>query len=562
MLNRSALQQDGANPLLMPDQVLSQRFTDQLAPGLANRNILKPWRLALFGLPVGFFLIIGSILFFAFRNDGQLTLSEVTLIVLMALLSAWGAFPTANALIGMSTTSKHERGRLNPSLAVAIVMTIRDENAHDVIPGKLELLRSLQTKSRHSFSLHVLSDSSGLARVEDEQRIVRAAIALPVHYHRRRLNTDFKSGNIRHWISVAGGAYDAFIILDADSEMDHESALALADALFADPACGLIQTVPVVMSGGTRWQQMQSLASRHYGRLQGQGLSAWMGDESNYYGHNAIIRTKAFAACAGLPHLMGRGLWNGSILSHDFVEAALLRRAGWAVRFLPALTGSFEQAPADVIAHLKRDERWCLGNFQHSRILSAAGLHPVSRFHLLSGMFTYLSSALWLVTLLLWGALDATQGGVGGSLAIAAFLLIAINLLMPRILGVLHATAHKPARRWRVAVTAVTETLYSSLFAPSLMVQRVMIIGRVLGNRRMVWAAHEKAQRNVLDYVVFHWPELLAGLALFASIERGLLTFWFLPLAFCLAITPALSWLSARPAKTGTHGKLNAATPL
>jgi membrane glycosyltransferase len=307
---------------------------------------------------------------------------------------------------------------------------------------------------------------------------------------------------------------------------------------------------------------MQSVASRHYGGLQGQGLSIWMGDEANYYGHNAIVRTEAFAASAGLPHLKGSGLWNGTILSHDFVEAALLRRAGWAVKLLPCAAGSYEQAPADVISHLKRDARWCLGNFQHSRILGAARLHPISRFHLLSGVFTYLSSAVWLATLLLWGALDLTETGVGGVLTTAAFFLIVINLLLPRVLGVIHATVHSPVHCWSIAKDALKETLFSSLIAPSLMLQRVMIILRLLTNRRVTWAPHEKTGRSLPDSCIFHMVEVLVGLGLLASFERGFLTSWFLPLAVCLALTPVLSWISARQTSAGSHEKLNTATTL
>jgi membrane glycosyltransferase len=553
MLKKRAWQLEAAQSLTMPEQNFHANFKDDTAPGIANRKI--PWlrRILMLGVALAFLLTIGTLLTLVFRSDGQITFSEIVLVVLMALLSGWTALPTANALIGLFSVSRQERETLVSPLAVAILVAIRDETAQHVIPGKIALLRALHGISQHSFSLHVLSDSTVTDSIEAEKQLVSAAFPRPVFHWRRSNNTDFKSGNIRNWICQQGAGYDAFIILDADSEMDRDTALSLVNELGADPACALIQTVPRVLSGGTLWQQMQSVASNHYGRLQGQGLAAWMGDESNYYGHNAIIRTSAFAACAGLPHLEGRGLWNGAILSHDFVEAALLRRAGWAVRLLPSATGSFEKEPADVIAHLRRDARWCLGNFQHGRILGAAGLHPVSRFHLLSGMFTYLSSVVWLVTLLLWVVIDATKAGVGGTLAVAAFLLIAFNLFLPRILGVFYAAALRPERSWYIARSALKETVFSSLFAPSLMVQRVMIVGRVLFARSLVWPTHDKSERSVLEYFSFHMPELLAGLALLAIIERGLLTAWFLPLGMCLAVTPLLSWVASKCLTMGMH---------
>jgi membrane glycosyltransferase len=562
MLKHVTRLKDSVEVLAMPNQILHAPFTDVVAPGLAHRPKPQAARLVLFGLPLAFSAIVLGILVFAFRSDGQLTVSETLLIAMIALLSGWEALSTANAVLGFGTSQRTLDRKQKSPLTIAILATIRDEIAQDAIPGKLGLLRSLQYDSQHRFSLHVLSDSTSAAHIEDERRMVRAALPFPVFYHNRLLNVDFKSGNIRNWIERQGADYDAFIVLDADSNLDRSTVLLLADSLSSDPACGLIQTVPVVQSGNTYWQHMQSVASRLYGGLQGQGLSAWMGDEANYYGHNAIIRTKAFAASAALPHLKGSGLWNGTILSHDFIEAALLRRAGWAVKLLPYAAGSYEQAPADVISHLKRDARWCLGNFQHSRILGAAGLHPISRFHLLSGVFTYLASAVWLATLVLWGTLDVTQKGVGGTLATAALFLIIINLLMPRVLGVIQAITRSPAHRWSIAKDALIETLFSSLIAHSLMLQRVMIIVRVLTNRRVTWAPHMKTGRSFPDCCIFHVVEVLVGLGLFACVERGFLTFWFLPVAVCVALTPVLSWISARPTTADSHENLNASTRL
>lgn len=562
MLKHVGRQQDSVDVLGMPDQVLRSPFTDPMSLGLALRTPPHAARLVLFGLPLAFAAAVLGILVLAFRSDGLLTVSETILVAMITLLSGWEAISSANAVLGFKTSSRTLDGKQTSPLTIAILTTIRDEIAQDVIPGKLGLLCSLQSNSQHRFSLHVLSDSTSATHIEDEQRMVRAALPLPVFYHNRPINTDFKAGNIRGWVERHGAAYDAFIILDADSELDRSAVSLLADSLSADPACGLIQTLPVVRAGRTYWQEMQSVASRLYGGLQGQGLSVWTGDEANYYGHNAIVRTEAFAASAGLPHLKGSGLWNGTILSHDFVEAALLRRAGWAVKLLPCAAGSYERAPADVMSHLKRDARWCLGNFQHSRILGAAGLHPISRFHLFSGVFTYLSSAVWLATLLLWGALDVTQTGVGGVLTTAAIVLIFSNLLLPRVLGVIHATARSPAYFWTIAKDALRETLFSSLIAPSLMLQRVMIILRVLTNRRVTWAPHEKTGRSLPDSCVFHTVEVLVGLGLIASVERGFLTSWFLPLAVCLAFTPVLSWISARPTNAGPHENLNTSTRL
>ncbi len=512
MLERVKREQVSSETLLMPVQDLHACFVDDKAPGLARRHIPKALRRVMQGLPLMFSFVVAATLVAAFKTDGQLTVVELILISLMALLAGWEAIPSANAVIGFAVPLHQQHPPSNASLTVAILATIRDECAEDVIAGKLSLLRSLQHSSRHVFVLHILSDSSSTAQIEEERRMVWAARLLPVFHHHRPFNIDFKAGNIRNWIGRHGAAYDAFIVLDADSELDPRTVLALTDALAADPACGLLQTVPQVLPGNTYWQRLQSIASGTYGELQGLGLSLWMGDEANFYGHNAIIRTKAFAACAGLPHITGQGLWNGTILSHDFVEAALLRRAGWAVRILPCASGSFEHAPKDVVAHLKRDARWCLGNFQHARVLHAAGLHVVSRFHMISGILSYLSSVVWFSTLVLWAMLDSMQTGTGGILAATAFVLIAANLLLPRILGIQHAIQRKPRARWEVIRATIVETIFSSLIAPSMMLQRVRIVGSVLINRKLEWPPLEKSSRSLVDCCFFHGVELLLGL--------------------------------------------------
>ncbi len=552
---------DSPECLPMPDQDLSTPFVDVEAPGFGQHFVPTAARKLLIGLPLLLSAVVATILVAAFQDDGQLTALETSLIALMALLAGWEAIPNANAIIGLFTTQKPWPPKAAIGLKVAIVLTIRDEDAGDTITGKISLLRSLQNAPRHDFVLHVLSDSTSSPQVAEERRLVDSASSLSAYHHHRPLNVDFKSGNIRNWIRKYGADFDAFILLDADSELHEDTALGLADALAADSESALIQTVPCVLPGNTHWQRLQSVASRYYGELQGFGLAAWMGREANYFGHNAIIRTKAFATCTGLPHIKGRNLWNGPILSHDFVEAALLRRAGWSVRLLPTLTGSFEQAPVDLIAHVKRDARWCLGNFQHSHILGAAGLHSISRFHFISGIFTYLSSAMWLVTLLIWSLLDSTRTGVGGILATAAFAVIAANLLMPRALGILHRLHGKSQKNWIVITSAIVETLFSSLFAPSLMVQRVKIIISIFTRQKMNWAPVETSRRGILDYFIFHWLEVLLGLGLLACIEREYLTPWFLPLAICFVFTPPLSWLVSQQAPV-THEKLNTPTSL
>ena len=197
------------------------------------------------------------------------------------------------------------------------------------------------------------------------------------------------------------------IVLDADSDMSAGAMITLARAMAADPKSGIIQSLPLLQNRWTPFARMTQFAGRVYGPLVAAGLSAWHGRDGNYWGHNAIIRTRAFAEACGLPELKGRKPFGGHVLSHDFVEAALIRRAGWAVYMLPGLTGSYEETPPCLIDLATRDRRWAQGNLQHMKIVGAKGLHWVSRVHLIQGIMSYLASPLWLM-LLLAGLLLAT----------------------------------------------------------------------------------------------------------------------------------------------------------
>ena len=158
----------------------------------------------------------------------------------------------------------------------------------------------------------------------------------------------------------------------------------------------------------TLFARMQQFAGRVYGPLIAHGIAWWHGAEGNYWGHNALIRTRAFAEQAGLPELSGRKPFGGAIMSHDFVEAALIRRGGWAVHMVPGVRGSYEEVPPTLTDLSMRDRRWCQGNLQHTAVLPARGLHPISRLHLLTGIGSYITAPLWLL-FLLTGILIAVQ---------------------------------------------------------------------------------------------------------------------------------------------------------
>ena len=281
-----------------------------------------------------------------------------------------------------------------------------NEDPHRIMARLRAMYESVDLSGYGSrFDWFVLSDTTNpsiwIAEEKCFLRLRRECGANNIYYRHRRENTARKSGNIEDWVTRFGAGYDHMIILDADSLMTADTIVRLVSAMETHPGVALIQTLPVVVNAKTLFARLQQFSGRLYGPLIAAGIAWWHGSEGNYWGHNAIIRVRAFAQDAGLPELHGRKPFGGHILSHDFVEAALMRRGGWAIRMAPTLGGSFEECPPSLLDFAARDRRWCQGNLQHLAVLPARGLHWVSRLHLLTGIGSYLTAPLWLLFLLL-----------------------------------------------------------------------------------------------------------------------------------------------------------------
>ena len=240
-----------------------------------------------------------------------------------------------------------------------------------------------------AFDWFVLSDTTDPLVALQEQAAFkearhRLAGRAAVYYRRRIRNIARKPGNIADFCRRWGGGYDYLLVLDADSLMEPATIVELARRMEADPAAGIIQTVPRLVAGRTLFARLQQFAGRMYGQVIAAGFAWWTGSEGNYWGHNAIIRMRAFTESAGLPVLSGKPPFGGHVLSHDFVEAALIRRSGWSVIVADDLDGSFEEGPSTIAGLAARDRRWCQGNLQHVRFLSARRLplgQPLPSLH-------------------------------------------------------------------------------------------------------------------------------------------------------------------------------------
>jgi membrane glycosyltransferase len=504
----------------------------------------------------------------------------VVLTALFGTLFVWIALSFTSALAGF-LVMLHQRRPAPPAAAptgrTALLMPIYNEPVPRMEAALTAMRASLaEAGVEHLFDIFVLSDTRDDEARDNEWAAARRLGAQPgahVFYRCRDVNTHRKAGNIAEWVRRFGGAYGQFLILDADSLMEARTLVAMAARMEAEPRLGLLQTLPMLHGGRTLFARLQQFAGHVYGPTLAHGLAWWSGAEGNYWGHNAMIRTEAFAAAAGLPELPGRKPFGGQILSHDFVEAALLRRAGWQVVFDPNLVGSWEEGPPTLPDLCVRDRRWCQGNMQHAAVISAPGLHPVSRLHMAQGIFAYVSAPLWLGFLLIallvgvqarftrpeyfpatpvlfpqWPVIDAER-------ALWVFAGTMALLLAPKVMGaVAYAlSAHGPRRLGgglRLLGGLLFEILLSALLSPITMVTQIRHLFGILRGRDGGWEPQRRdagawAWREGFRFTRVH---LALGVVLFvtAYAMEPAVAAWMSPVLAGLLLSPLLvGWTSS-----------------
>ena len=328
--------------------------------------------------------------------------------------------------------------------------------------------------------------------------IASRSTSVPIYYHRRARNDRQKAGNVAEFFENWGTRYTYVVVLDADSLMSGETLVGLVRQMEAEPNTALLQAPISLFGGETLFARSLQFASSLCGPLFTRGLARWSGPHGNYYGHNAVIRVQAFLACCALPKLKGNPPLGGDVLSHDFVEAALLCRADWQVHTAHELgSGSYEGVPPTLTQYVARDRRWCQGNLQHLLIAGSHGFKPMSRIHLLLGAFAYLASPVWLVFLavatVLWHQ-DRSSYGRFGPLLLGGTLAL---LVMPWLFGLL-ATVRDRQRRsahggwFALFVSTLVSLALGAVLAPILMLHHTRIVLSVLTGHSVLWGAQRR----------------------------------------------------------------------
>ncbi len=557
-------------PLPMPEQSLRHGRLQGRRQATSPPNIVLR-RLYVFGTTATMTLVATWMMAQVLARGGVSVL-EACLLGLFVLLFAWVAFSFVSSLAGLQALLRGRRKLgIHPDAPLpelhsrtALLMPTYNEDPRRMMAGLQAIIESVAaTGQLERFDFFVLSDTTreaiGKAEEQEFARLVAATgTAGRLFYRRRANNAGRKAGNIADWVRRFGGAYPQMLILDADSLMTGEVIVRLVSAMEKHPGVGLIQSLPAVVGGRTAFARMQQFGGRVYGPVMAYGVAWWHGAESNYWGHNAVIRTRAFAEQAGLPELPGRKPFGGHVLSHDFVEAALMRRGGWAAHMVPYLHGSYEEGPPTLTDLLIRDRRWCQGNLQHSKVVTAAGLHWISRVHMLVGIGHYFTAPMWAMLMLIGMAIPLVRGGIDLAQELHlnlhqsplhywrgldergvlwVFVVTMTVLLAPKLMGYVAMLASRGERigcggALRAFVSVLLETVLAALMAPVVMYVQSRGVAEVLAGKDSGWDAQQRDDGGV------SWRALLRSYG-------GLSVFGLAMGAMAYAVSPSLAaWMA------------------
>lgn len=521
--------------------------------------------------------LLAAVLFVDFAEPGGLDGLDYLRMALTALTSFWLAWGGSAALLGLFVPSPapvplHAARR--PQGLTAILVPVYNEDPPSTfsrIAAMNASLLALGLTDRFHFA--VLSDTTSAEIADQEQLWFARLLEEPeargrMFYRRRKMNIGKKAGNIEDFISRSGGAYDYAMILDADSLMEGATLAEMACRMDEQPDLGLLQSLPRIINARTLFGRGMQFSAAYLSPVFARGAALMQGREGPFWGHNAIVRVRAFAESCGLPVLSGRAPVGGHILSHDYVEAALLSRAGWTVRLDLDLEGSYEEGPENLIEYAKRDRRWCQGNLQHRKIIGAPGLKFWNRFTFLQGMMAYLASPLWLLLLaasIVSAAMpqklfvDTSEIASGNQAAWGLAIAIASMLILPKFLilmrGMMTGENAGFGGTVRAGLSTIAEIAFSTLLAPVMLVLQSRAVFQVLFGLDGGWPATQRNHTYVplAQAWAASWWIVITGstmLAITLAVAPAI-TIWVLPAALPMMFSPVLITLGSRQPAPG-----------
>jgi membrane glycosyltransferase len=485
-------------------------------------------------------------------SRGGFGLLDLALTLCFFLTLPWTVVGFWNAVIGLTLlrltpdpvgaicpAARSVRGDEPVTSSTALLVCVRNEDAVTVARNLDVMLQGIVDAGVEAhFHAYVLSDSTWADVVAEEEREIgrlrdRWRGILPVTYRRREDNAGYKAGNIRDFCERWGQDHDFALALDADSLMSADAILRLVRVMQANPRIGILQSLVVGMPTVSTFARVFQFGMRLGMRSYTLGSAWWQGDCGPYWGHNALIRLEPFVRHCHLPQLPGGPPLGGWVLSHDQVEAVLMRRAGYEVRVLPEESGSWEENPPTLLEFIRRDLRWCQGNMQYWRLLSTPGLRPVSRVQLLLAILMFLSSPAWI----LFMTLGILAAGLSENLTLsfhpgtglALFAMVMTMIFAPKLATVIDVLLTARSRRafggtLRILAGLLTEVLFFTLLAPVMALAHTRFLAGLPFGRAAVWSAQCRASHRVgaAEALRRLWPQTLFG---------GAVTLWLAALA-------------------------------
>ena len=497
---------------------------------------------------------------------------------------AWGA---CLGLVGLKPfRQRRPFTYLPPKGRTVVLVPVYNEDPQITFARVAAMYRSVCKATALPVHFAILSDTrdARIAKAEDlwfAHLLTDTGGAGRIFYRRRAQNTGRKAGNIEDFFARSGAAYDFALILDADSLMEGDTIVEMIRRMEANPDLGLLQSLPAVVRAQSVFGRVMQFAAAFFSPVFSRGLARMQGHTGPFWGHNAMVRVPAFVASCGLPVLSGPPPFGGHILSHDYVEAALLARAGWKVRLDTDLVGSYEEGPESIVEHAKRDRRWCQGNLQHLRIIAAPGLRKWSRFVFLQGVFSYIAPVLWagfLITVVTDRVTapppdyfpdphqffpvfpsDETAKAIG--LAIGIFGL----LIMPKLLTTAEAIVTRRTRQFggtfNALMSVLADFILLSVMAPVLMAYQTRSVFQVLMGRDGGWPPNRRGGATLTITEAWEACRFMVFAGVVGLVVAHFLTvhiiLWMLPVLLPMIFSPLIiSWTSRLVAPSSHRARL------
>lgn len=449
----------------------------------------------------------------------------------------------------------------------AIFMTIRNEDPQRAMHRFSVIKKSVDaTGHGASFDYFVLSDTSDAMVGEKEEKAFarwqaqETGSASKLTYRRRDNNKGYKAGNVTDFCERWGADYEFMLPLDADSLMDGKTILKLARIGEAWPKLGILQTLIVGMPTHSAFSRIFQFGMRQGMRPYTTGSSWWGGECGPFWGHNALVRIKPFMDHCHLPTLPGKPPLGGSILSHDAVEAAFMRRGGFECRILPVELGSFEENPPTILEFTRRDLRWCQGNLQYLKLMREPGLLPMSRFQLFWAILMFAAIPAW-TALILLAALKPFDGenlaDFPSGLAATIYVVFMLMYMTPKLAGFLDVLLTKGKVKSyggyvRFAVGFVMELIFAFLLGATTTLRTTMFIIGLAFGKSVTWNGQLRDAHSLpfMTAAMGLWPQFVFGFIVLSLMAFGAPSMipWSLPLTAGYVLAVPFAMITASPA--------------